>query len=64
LDSRFAGSNPTEDDGFLRAINSAKNEYEGMVLEGVAQDTDQWRAVVNTVINTGVPSKARNFLTG
>jgi len=28
----------------------------------VAQDSDQWRAVVYTVMNIGVPKKAVNFL--
>jgi hypothetical protein len=31
-------------------------------IHGV-QDWDQWRAVVNTVMNLRVPYKARNFLT-
>jgi hypothetical protein len=29
----------------------------------LAQDTDQWRALVNTVMNLWVPQKAKNFLT-
>jgi hypothetical protein len=37
-------------------------------LDGVdwihlAQDSDRWRAVVNTVMNLRVPGKAGNFLT-
>jgi hypothetical protein len=29
----------------------------------LAHDWDQWRAVVNTVMNRGVPGKVGNFLT-
>jgi hypothetical protein len=29
----------------------------------LAQDTDQWRAVVNTVMNLHVPKEAGDFLT-
>jgi hypothetical protein len=31
--------------------------------EGVAQQKNQWQAVVNTVINLPVPEEALNFLT-
>jgi hypothetical protein len=36
-------------------------EYVGWIH--VAQDKDQWRAVVNTLMNLGVVLKAENFLT-
>jgi hypothetical protein len=29
----------------------------------LAQDRDQWRTLVNTVMNLGVPQNARSFLT-
>jgi hypothetical protein len=35
----------------------------GADLIHLARDRDQWRAVVNTVINLRVPKKAANFLT-
>jgi hypothetical protein len=37
--------------------------WEGVDCSHVAQDRDQWRAVVNTVMNLGVPQMAGNFLT-
>jgi hypothetical protein len=36
---------------------------EGVDLIHLAQDKDQWRAVVNTVMNLRVPKKVGNFLT-
>jgi hypothetical protein len=36
---------------------------EGVDWIHVVQDRDQWRAVVNTVMNLRVPYKAGNFLT-
>jgi hypothetical protein len=37
--------------------------WEGVDWIHMAQDTDQWRALVNTVINLGVPQKAGKLLT-
>jgi hypothetical protein len=37
--------------------------WEGVDWIHLAQDRDQWWALVNTVMNFGVPEKARNFLT-
>jgi hypothetical protein len=37
--------------------------WEGVDWMHVAQDTDRWRAVVNTVMNLRVPQKAENFFT-
>jgi hypothetical protein len=36
--------------------------WEGVNWMDLAQDRDQWRAVVNTVMNLLVPLKACNFL--
>jgi len=37
--------------------------WEGVDWIHLAQDRDQWRAVVNTLMNLRVPLKAGNFLT-
>jgi hypothetical protein len=36
--------------------------WKGLDWMHLAQDRDQWRAVVNTVMNLRVPYKATNFL--
>jgi hypothetical protein len=36
--------------------------WEGVDWIHLAQDRDQWWAVVNTVMNPRVPNKARKFL--
>jgi hypothetical protein len=38
--------------------------WEGLGWIDVAQDRDQWRALVNTVMNPRIPSNAGNFLSG
>jgi len=38
-------------------------ELEGVNSRHLAQDRDQWRSDVNTVMNLQVPQKAGNFLT-
>jgi hypothetical protein len=38
--------------------------WDGMAWIGLAQDRDQWRALVNTVMNLWVLRKAGKFLSG
>jgi hypothetical protein len=37
--------------------------WEGVDRMYLAQDTDQWQALVNSVMNLWVPQKVDNFLT-
>jgi hypothetical protein len=38
--------------------------WDGMDWIDLAQDRDQWRALVNTAMNLRVPYNAENFLSG
>jgi hypothetical protein len=43
-------------------INRRGTGCEGVNWMNLTQDRDQWRAVVNTVMNLRVTEKGRNFL--
>jgi hypothetical protein len=43
-------------------IDLRETGWDGMELMYLAQDGDQWRALVNTVMNNGVPKNAGKFL--
>jgi hypothetical protein len=50
-------------------VNSVKIDLREIELDGVdwidmAQDMDQWRALVNTLLNLWVPQNAGKFLRG
>jgi hypothetical protein len=45
-------------------MNLGKIGWEGMDWIDLAQHRDQWRALVNTVMNLRVPENAGNFLSG
>jgi hypothetical protein len=38
--------------------------WDGVDWIDLAQDSDQWRALVNTVMNLRVPQNTENFLSG
>ena len=44
-------------------IDLQELEWGGMEWIDLAHDGDRWRAVVNAVMNLGVPNNAVNFLT-
>jgi len=39
-------------------------EWEGVEWVNLVHDRDQWRVLVNTIMNLRVPWKMRNFLRG
>jgi hypothetical protein len=43
-------------------MNLREIEWDGMDWIDLAQDRDQWRTIVNTVMNLRVPYNAGNFL--
>jgi hypothetical protein len=43
-------------------INLKETGWEGMDWVHLAQDRDQWRALVNTAMKHRVPQNSRNFL--
>jgi hypothetical protein len=51
-----------------RWVNNIKMDLREIVWDmdwiDLAQDKDQWRALVNTVMNLRVPKNAGNFLSG
>jgi hypothetical protein len=44
-------------------MDLGEREWKGVDWFHLTQDTDQWRAVMNTVMDIQVPQKAENFLT-
>jgi hypothetical protein len=46
-----------------RPLGSPRSRWEGEDWMLLAQDREQWQAVVNTVMKLGVPLKAGNFMT-
>jgi hypothetical protein len=46
-----------------RILKRILKKYEGVDWIHLAQDRDQWRAVVKTVMNVRIPQKAGNVLT-
>jgi hypothetical protein len=43
-------------------MNLREMGWDGMDWIDLVQDRDQWRALVNTIINLRVPQNARKFL--
>jgi hypothetical protein len=62
LKGREVGRHRFEYEGNIK-IDLKETGYDGLDWIHLAQDRFQWRALVNTVMNLGVPYKAGNFLT-
>jgi hypothetical protein len=45
-------------------IDLREKEWDGIDRMDLAQDSDQWRALVNTVMNLWVPYNVGKFLSG
>jgi hypothetical protein len=45
-----------------RWVDNIKMDLREIGWDGMAQDKDRWRALVNTVMNLRVPQNARKFL--
>jgi hypothetical protein len=50
-------------EGNIRMYLSREIGWEGVKWIHLAQDRDQWRGLVNTLMNLRVPQRAGNFLT-
>jgi hypothetical protein len=48
----------------MRPLGRSRSRWCGMELVDLAQDKDQWRAVVNTVMNLRIPQSVGKFSSG
>lgn len=47
----------------LQNLNELTTSSQAYIHIHIAQDKIQWQAIVNTIMNVGIPSKVGNFLT-